>query len=47
MVGLAALLGHEVAHNLAGHVAERMSQAVGADILLGSLLLMSTTLPPL
>ncbi|KAK1751232.1 mitochondrial metalloendopeptidase OMA1 [Echria macrotheca] len=33
---LAAVLGHEVAHNVADHVGERMSQDIGANILLGS-----------
>ncbi|KAI0867894.1 peptidase family M48-domain-containing protein [Hypoxylon argillaceum] len=36
--GLAAVLGHEMAHNLAQHVAERMSSQLGANILLYSLI---------
>jgi metalloendopeptidase OMA1, mitochondrial len=39
--GLATVLGHEIAHNLADHIAERMSSAIGENILLGSALLLS------
>ncbi len=43
--GLAAVLGHEIAHNLAGHISERLSQAIGINILLGSLVLLSAAVP--
>ncbi|KAK5657332.1 hypothetical protein OQA88_3397 [Cercophora sp. LCS_1] len=33
---LAAVLGHEIAHNVADHVGERMSQAIGTNVLLWS-----------
>ncbi|KAM7217919.1 Peptidase family M48 domain containing protein [Rhypophila decipiens] len=33
---LAAVLGHEIAHNVAGHVGERMSGSIGTNILLYS-----------
>ncbi|KAI0206945.1 peptidase family M48-domain-containing protein [Astrocystis sublimbata] len=36
--GLAAVLGHEIAHNLAGHVAEQMSSRIGINILMYTLM---------
>ena len=33
---LATVLGHEIAHNVAGHVGERMSSGIGVNILLYS-----------
>lgn len=38
--GLATVLGHEIAHNLAQHVGERLSQDIGATIVLYSLVIM-------
>ncbi|KAL2255052.1 hypothetical protein VTK26DRAFT_4239 [Humicola hyalothermophila] len=38
--GLATVLGHEIAHNLADHVAERLSQDIGASIVLYSLVIL-------
>ncbi|KAK3370208.1 peptidase family M48-domain-containing protein [Podospora didyma] len=42
--GLAAVLGHEIAHNVADHVAERMSQAIGTNILLYAGILLAAPL---
>ncbi len=38
--GLATVLGHEIAHNLADHVGERLSQDIGASIVLYSLVIL-------
>ncbi|KAL2190812.1 hypothetical protein L209DRAFT_747150 [Thermothelomyces heterothallicus CBS 203.75] len=38
--GLATVLGHEVAHNLADHHGERLSQDIGASIVLWSLVIL-------
>lgn len=38
--GLAAVLGHEIAHNVAGHVGERISQSIGVNILMYSLIIL-------
>lgn len=38
---LAAVLGHEIAHNLAGHAAEQMSASVGTNVLFWSLAILS------
>ncbi|KAK4156248.1 mitochondrial metalloendopeptidase OMA1 [Chaetomidium leptoderma] len=38
--GLATVLGHEIAHNLADHHGERLSQDVGASIVLYSLVIL-------
>jgi predicted Zn-dependent protease len=38
--GLATVLGHEIAHNVAGHHGERLSQDIGASIALWSLVIL-------
>jgi metalloendopeptidase OMA1, mitochondrial len=43
--GLAAVLGHEIAHNLAEHVGERLSQALGQNILIGCAVILSAAIP--
>lgn len=45
--GLAAVLGHEIAHNLAQHFGERQSSAMGSNVLMYSLLALSYVVPPL
>ncbi|RKU49720.1 hypothetical protein DL546_009892 [Coniochaeta pulveracea] len=40
--GLAAVLGHEIAHNLADHIGERLSASIGVNALMYSLILLST-----
>ncbi|KKA30958.1 hypothetical protein TD95_001306 [Thielaviopsis punctulata] len=45
--GLAAVLGHEIAHNIAQHFGERQSSAMGTNMLMYSLLAMSYVIPPL
>ncbi|ROW07651.1 hypothetical protein VPNG_06830 [Cytospora leucostoma] len=42
---LAAVLGHEIAHNLAEHYGERLSQSVGETAFLGSLLMLLAATP--
>ncbi|KUI74154.1 Mitochondrial metalloendopeptidase OMA1 [Cytospora mali] len=42
---LAAVLGHEIAHNLAKHYGERLSQSVGETAFLGSLLMLLAATP--
>ncbi|EXF75425.1 peptidase family M48 [Colletotrichum fioriniae PJ7] len=44
--GLAAVLGHEIAHNLAQHVGERWTQSIGPNIFLGSMVILSGMFPP-
>ncbi|KAK1774213.1 peptidase family M48-domain-containing protein [Copromyces sp. CBS 386.78] len=39
---LATVLGHEIAHNVADHVGERMSQKIGVNILLYSLVVLTS-----
>ncbi|KAF3344458.1 Oryzin [Verticillium dahliae VDG1] len=43
--GLAAVLGHEIAHNMASHVGERMSGSIGINILLYSFYALSYAIP--
>ncbi|KAK2045524.1 peptidase family M48 [Colletotrichum somersetense] len=44
--GLAAVLGHEIAHNLAQHAGERMSSSIVSNFLLGGLVVLSGMFPP-
>lgn len=44
---LAAVLGHEIAHNVASHAAERMSAAAIANLTSGSLFFLAGALPGL
>ncbi|KAK1593302.1 peptidase family M48 [Colletotrichum navitas] len=44
--GLAAVLGHEIAHNLAQHVGERMSSSFLSQFFLGGLVVLSGYFPP-
>ncbi|KAK1654272.1 peptidase family M48 [Colletotrichum phormii] len=43
--GLAAVLGHEIAHNLAQHNGERWTQAIGPNILLYSIMILTGIYP--
>ncbi|POS73863.1 peptidase family M48 [Diaporthe helianthi] len=42
---LAAVLGHEIAHNLAKHFGERLSQSIGESFFLGSALMLLAVTP--
>lgn len=42
---LAAVLSHEIAHNLAGHISERLSQSIGERFFLGSALMLLAATP--
>jgi metalloendopeptidase OMA1, mitochondrial len=42
---LAAVLGHEIAHNLAKHFGERLSQSIGESFFLGSALMLLAATP--
>ena len=39
--GLAAVLGHEIAHNVAEHMGERLSGSIGTNILVGAITLLT------